>query len=253
MNINYDILEKLREYYSGSMPPNGIKEVEQLILKDAEYSRHDQLFRATEKGIKDSQRAWIQEVDETDITTDQWEQLKSIKKNDQRNRRNRWGFLGLLLLIVALPIIYFTWPTDDKLEEQRSPPSTNKPIAGGTEDTDEDLLGSPGNALRGAITIWTYTNENLSPQESEGKVNISIQQTKGTEPYYYFQNDSLFVLINEITELNLNTIYWLRNEGRSTLEDYLQIEGVLYAIDPTKQQEQPLQAPTSNQVPEMIQ
>ena len=77
-------MEKIRQYYADELDEAESNRVEGLIETDQQFAAHHKLFRAANKGIRQTldpqEKDWMRRLDQADLDTGQKVALKRLKK-----------------------------------------------------------------------------------------------------------------------------------------------------------------------------
>ena len=244
MEINKEILERIRAYYAQALESAEAEEVGQLITSDEIYSEHNKLYRATNAGIKTAggtnQKAWMRALDEKDQDAVQLEQLELLKKSATRDKlQRRLIVLGALMLLIA-GLILFLRPKNT-VDTTAPPPISNpdRPIAEEPLDDGDELIGSTGKITRQTVRQIDFSMETGEAKRTEIQKSILIKSIAGSDLFYSFRGTDLVLELPK--QIELQSLKWLQVTARNSTKEYLQINTVLYELNKRLTDRGPLQ------------
>ena len=131
MEIDFTILEKIRQYYAGELDASAASQVESLMDNDEQYAYHNQIFHSMEKDIRAS--GAVSTIHESLIPLDEEEKNKAIEKLVRADKSSSWWrrilFFLPILVLLAFGIYRATMMSEDEVIKESNAPDTSVPIA----------------------------------------------------------------------------------------------------------------------------
>ena len=245
MKLDFEIMEKIREFYSKELSEADTDKVEDLIRSDEQYALHNKLFLASRKGIKaveeDPKKEWMRKLDRTEISETQQAALDALKKNDRSETRSRGLFLAVLVSFLVI-IGYVGWqqftipdsPTQKEIKSKAKGPVAEKSIR-----PEEKPLGDAGNKIPKEVTVRRFSAESGQLELLQEKKTLIIQKAEEAELAYLFRGDTLILLTEDPKALNKANFQWVI-KGNTSANIYLIMENQIYELDKSNKEPNPL-------------
>ena len=232
MDIDYKILDKIREYYSEELSQTGAAEVERLIRSDEQYALHNKLFRAAGKGIKEAvdgpKKARMRELDQASPGDEEKTVLKRLKKNDRAGALiRRLGFVALLLALVAL-LGYAGWRSWGTGTATEQPPVNPKtPIAEEATPEEKELVGSTGATIPREAEVLVFSPDASTFEPTGEKRAVLMRQWPEPGLSYVFTGDTLIVFSENPETYRDTPLRWLEKDNAV----FLGLDGKVYELE----------------------
>ena len=238
MDIDNNILDKIRGYYSDELSEADATEVERLIRSDEQYAWHNKLFRATSKGIKEAvdgpKKAWMRELDLAALSDEERTTLGRLKKNDRSGALfRRLGFVIIVLILAAL-LGYMGWR---EWGAGISPVDPATPVANESSSEEEELVGSAGATLRKEAEVFTFSLGASAFEPTGEKRTVLIRQWPEQKLSYVFTGDTLSVFTENPETYQSAPLRWLEKDDAL----YLDLGGRVYELEKGASRRQPLE------------
>ncbi|MCB0550509.1 MAG: hypothetical protein KDD19_23270 [Phaeodactylibacter sp.] len=235
MNIDNNILDKIRGYYSEELSEAEAKEVERLIRSDEQYVLHNKLFRAARRGIKQAidgpKKNWMQELDQAGLSDEEKTALERLKKNDRSGTSLRRTAFAVIILIFIAFAGYKGWQKwggeDATLPEQTSHPKI--PIAQESTSTpeEEELVGSTGATIPREAEVLVFSPEANTFEPTGKKRDVLMRQWPEPGLSYVFTGDTLIVFAENPETFKDASLRWLEKDNAV----FLGLDGKIYELD----------------------
>lgn len=255
MDIDYKILDKIREYYSEELSEADSAEVERLIRSDDDYALHNRLFQAAGKGIKEAvdgpRKEWMRELDRKGPSEEENATLEALKKNDGSFLKTRTlgggrfylaRIAAALLLILTAALGYFGW------QQWRGPVAETSAI-----EEDEALLGSTGATVSREVDVYVFSPETKGFEPVGEKRTVLARQSRKPGMAYIFLTDTLLLLVENPEIFADAPMRWLEKEVEGITKTYLFMDGQAYALDKDGARPMPLQETQDEEAIELMQ
>ncbi|NRB53466.1 MAG: hypothetical protein HRU41_37770 [Saprospiraceae bacterium] len=170
MEINYSLLDQLKQYFQGELDPETAQTITKKLEEDPIYQAHAYVYKLSQEGIGAHQRQQkldvIKDIPAAINVEAIWQQDHQLTKK----KRLITGLLAVLMVAIASALV---------LRQFSGEPEKQVPIADQMEES-EPLFGAEGQERRVSLVPlnWDSTDQ-LIPIEQEEK--IILLHPAGTE------------------------------------------------------------------------
>jgi hypothetical protein len=237
MEVNYTLIEKIRQYYAGELSKAEDLELERLFESDETYIWHHNMFRTIGEGIKSSgkqEKRLFKDLDQIEDI----ELLQALKNKDKRAnwlRKALW-LTPVVVLVGVLAYLGFQNSNSSTIEEQPSL-INNQPVAEDQSNTEaEELFGSTGKKTIKTLPILEYDEVADTYQQTDATQVLILRKRSSGEDAYFYEGDTLQVLLSnyeKLKEASINIV-----QIKNGLQ--LRIENKIYDISESTNSPSPL-------------
>ena len=233
MNIDNNILDKIREYYSEELSEAEAEEVERLIRSDEQYAFHNKLFRAAGKGIKEAidgpKKDWMRQLDQASQGDEEKAALERLKKTDYTGTLFRRAAFTVIILILIAFAGYKGWQQWGGASPGTgvTPVEPGTPIAGEFTPEEEELVGSTGATIPKEAEVLVFSPDANTFEPTAEKRPVLIQQWPEPGLSYVFTGDTLIVFSENPEKFQDASLRWL--EKGNTV--FLGLGGKVYELE----------------------
>ena len=254
MDINFDILEQLRQYREGELSASAERELEHKIATDEVYAFHYRTFKTLSKGVHQAtvmpEKEWMRDLKEKPLTESEAHNLEKIIANDRAALLRRiflFIVIGLsVLLIVTAVVLWKPWQPADIIIEQNTPARLQAEEIEQQQE-EEQALGSTGMSTMLNVIQRVYTAAPKPVFSTQKNRVVELQAHSETTLAYLFHTDTLVVYSDKPDQLDQKTILWITVRKKDTIADFLKVEDAFYAI-PYSAQKEPLKRALKEQL-----
>lgn len=248
MEINYSILEEIRQYLAGELPDKEAAALEQKIRSDEQYAFHYQSFRAAERGIRKKRISELETelaAAETEEGVDPEPVARILRMDRVRTHRRITGALVSAAAVIVLLIIGWNQLRLGSADSPQGPAIVDVPGEEG-----EIVPGSPGvEPLKVPIQVFSVQGETIAAPEETGELRIIESSTAALS--YTLKDSSLILFTDDPTSLKTADIQWLKVERDGAWGHFLKIGEDIYSLKPSKEKTPLAKAPPES-LPEYL-
>ncbi len=232
MEINYSILEEIRQYLAGELPDKEAAALEQKIRSDEQYAFHYRSFRAAERGIRQKRISELETelaAEETEEGVDSEPVARILRIDRVRTRRRMTTALISAAAVIILLIIGWNQLQLGSSDSPRGPAVVDVP--GGEEEIIPGASGARSIAI--PIRSFSTTGDVIESPEETGEMRII--ESPSAELNYLLNGLSLIVFTDDPASLNTADIQWLKVERDGAWSYFLKIGEDVYSLKPSKE------------------